>query len=187
MASLKERVPNPWRTRWQNAQFREAAFFVETGAMAGGRRVAVHEYPKRNVPYAEDMGKRANKFSVQGYLIGPKYLDAKDKLIEALEKDGPGILRLPLPYKMRDVMVMVQSYGLSETRERGGYCQIEMEFVEYGDPNYRSSTSTPAQIEQSAKAAESAVMGPPTKDTATEAAPYAKVAADADAYPEGAL
>jgi prophage DNA circulation protein len=178
MAKIKD-IHNPWRDRWQNAMFRGCGFFVETGTMAGGRRVALHQYPKRNVPYAEDMGKTANRFSVQGYLIGPNYLDAKDALIEALEKDGPGMLRLPLPYKMRDVQVMVQGYSVSENRERGGFCQVEMEFVEYGDPNYRTVTSTPAQIEQSAKQTESAVMGPPAPETAAEVAPYAKVAADA--------
>src|SRR4051812_26581932 len=98
-------IKNPWRDKWLQAQFRGARFFVENGVMAGGRRTALHEYPKRNVPYAEDMGKAANKFVVQGYLIGPNYLNDKDALIDALEKDGPGMLRLPLPYKMRDVEV----------------------------------------------------------------------------------
>ena len=88
------------------------------------------------------MGKQANRFSVSGYCIGPDYLDAKDALIEALEKDGPGMLRLPLPYKMRDVEVMVMSYTVAENRERGGMCALEMEFVEYGDPKY------PAQFNQ---------------------------------------
>ena len=43
-------------------------------------------------PYAEDMGRTANRFIVQGYLIGPNYLDLRDALITALEQDGPGIL-----------------------------------------------------------------------------------------------
>jgi prophage DNA circulation protein len=178
MSSIRD-IHNPWRDRWQQATFRGSRFFVENGSMAGGRRVALHQYPKRNVPYAEDMGKSANRFTVQGYLIGPNYLDDKDTLIEALEKDGPGMLRLPLPYKMRDVQVMVMGFTISEGRERGGMCQVEMEFVEYGDPNYRATTSTPAQIEQSAKGAESAVMGPPAPETKKQTAPYAKVAADA--------
>ena len=92
VVTLREKVPTPWRDKWQNAQFRGARFFVEQGAQMGGRRVALHQYPKRNVPYAEDMGKQANRFSVSGYCIGPDYLDAKDALIEALEKDGPGML-----------------------------------------------------------------------------------------------
>ena len=168
---------NPWRDRWQQATFRGASFFMETGGQAGGRRAALHEYPKRNVPYAEDMGRRANVYSVQGYLIGPIYLQLRDNLITALEKDGPGMLRLPLPYMMRDVKVLVQSYSITEARERGGMCTIEMQFVEYGDPNYRSTVSTPQEIQKSASAVEDNVIGPqqPNAETARQAAPYAQV------------
>src|SRR4051812_45354637 len=123
-------IHNPWRDKWQTATFRGATFFVETDVRGGGRRVALHQYPKRNTPYAEDMGHTANRFIVHGYLIGPDYLDLKNSLIDALEKDGPGMLRLPLPYQMADVNVMVQAYSITEARERGGACAVEMDFVE---------------------------------------------------------
>jgi len=181
MAPIRQ-FKNPWRDRWQQAQFRGEPFFVETGGQAGGRRVAVHEYPKRNVPYSEDMGRRATQYVVQGYLIGPRYLDAKDALITALDKDGPGMLRLPLPYMMRDVKVMVVSYSVTEARERGGTCVIEMQFVEYGDPSYRSTVSTPAEIQKSASSVENSVIGPqePSAETSQQAAPYARVYNGAD-------
>jgi hypothetical protein len=178
MAAIKD-IKNPWRAKWQQAQFRGVKFFVENGVMGGGRRVAMHEYPKRNVPYAEDMGKAANKYVVQGYLIGPNYLDDKDTLIEALEKDGPGMLRLPLPYKMRDVEVMVQSYSVTEARERGGMCMIDMSFVEYGNPVYRATVSTPGEIQKSATNVENNVIGPQRGDPSQQAAPYARVYEDA--------
>ena len=180
MTQIKS-IRNPWRDKWQNAKFRDAAFFVETGARAGGRRVALHEFPKRSIPYAEDMGRRANRFVVQGYLIGPNYLDLRDALITALEADGPGMLRLPLPYMMRDVQVMVQQYSATENRERGGMCMIDMEFVEYGTPLYRPTISTGAAVQQSANAVENTVLGPeqPTSDTAAQAAPYGQILQDA--------
>ena len=173
---------NPWRDRYKQAMFRGAMFHVENGGQAGGRRVALHEYPKRSVPYAEDMGKRANTYQVQGYLIGPIYLQLRDNLITAREKDGPGMLRLPLPYMMRDVKVMVQSYSVTESRERGGMCAIEMQFVEYGDPNYRPTISTAQEIGKSAAAVEDNVIGPqqPNAETAEQAAPYAQVYNDAN-------
>lgn len=164
-------LQNPWRARYQLAYFRSAYFHVETDARQGGRRVAVHQYPKRNTPYAEDMGRSANRFLVQGYLIGPTYWDAKNILITELEKDGPGRLRLPLPYQMADVTVMVMSYTVTEARERGGYCTIEMDFVEYGDPNYRQTVSTATQIDQSAGAVETQL----TEGATTAADPYAQV------------
>jgi prophage DNA circulation protein len=181
MSTIKT-VPNQpqWRTKYQTAWFRGISFHVETDVRAGGRRVALHQYPKRNVPYAEDMGRTARTFQVQGYLIGSTYLASKNSLIDALEEDGPGSLRLPMPYEMSDVTVMVQSYSISETREKGGYCAIDMTFVEYGDPNYRSNVSTPAQIEQSAQKVEQNVMSDADQKTLDQVKPYSAVYKSAD-------
>ena len=172
MAAIRD-FHNPWRDKYKQARFRGALFFVETGGRGGGRRVALHQYPKRNTPYAEDMGRTANRFLVQAYLIGPNYLDLKDALIDALEADGPGMLRLPLPYKMSDVQVMVQSYSVSEAREKGGFCTFDMDFVEYGDPVWRETVSTTGEIQKSANAVEESVIG--NELTGQKAVPYAKV------------
>lgn len=175
---------NPWRDKYTNATFRNQLFFVETNVRAGGRRVALHQYPKRNTPYAEDMGRAANRFQVQGYLITgkqmPNYLAFKDQLITALEQDGPGWLSLPLEYQMQDTFVMVMSYSVTETRELGGYCIIQMEFSEYGDPSYRQVISTEGEIAKSATAVEDDVIGPdlttdPQSPQVEQAAPYAGV------------
>jgi hypothetical protein len=195
------KVKNPWRDKWQTALFRDAMFFVETDARTGGRRVALHQYPKRNTPYAEDMGRSANKFVVQGYLIGPVYLDLKDNLVTALEKDGPGWLRLPLPFQMSDQYVMVMSYSVTQAREKGGFCAIDMEFVEYGDPAYRQVVSTTDEINKSATNLEDNTIGPklntigpqqpapgdailtdtsvPGDAILTDTAPYAQIYSDA--------
>lgn len=165
----------PWRQKWQQASFRGVPFFVEGSSQAGGRRVALHEYPKRDTPYAEDMGRAAKRFPVSGYLIGPDYLDDKDALIEALEKAGPGMLRLPVPYKLQDVEVMVASFSVTESRERGGFCTVEMDFLEYGDPAYRKTSSSPEAINSSARGVEQSVAGDATRSTGTEAAPYLKL------------
>jgi prophage DNA circulation protein len=176
MVAIRD-IHNPWRDKFQRAKFRNAIFYVEADVRAGGRRVALHQYPKRNIPYAEDMGHTANTFTVQGFLItlDGTYLDLKNQLIDALEQDGPGMLRLPLPYQMSDVQVMVQAYSITESRDKGGMCAVEMSFVEYGDPAYRTTISTPAQIQQSAANVESNVMGPPAPDTVQQAQPYTDV------------
>lgn len=168
--------PQNWRHKYQQASFRGAIFFVDTDARSGGRRVAPHEYPKRNTGYAEDMGKRTPRFIVQGYLLGHEawgaasnfpqgtntglvnYLDLKDALIDALEADGPGMLRLPLPYRMQDVNVMVQQYTVTESREKGGFCAVEMDFLEYGDPNFRQQVATASAVDQAATNMETAML-----------------------------
>ena len=58
-----------WRQYLKPAMFRNARFHVETGVRESGRRVVNHEFPKRDVPYAEDMGRRARELTVRGYII----------------------------------------------------------------------------------------------------------------------
>jgi prophage DNA circulation protein len=174
MSTIKQ-MHTPWRDKYKTASFRGMEFHVETDGRGGGRRVALHQYPKRNTPYAEDMGRTANRFLVQGYLIGRDYLDRKEDLITALEMDGPGMLRLPMPYQGSDVQVMVQSYSISESREKGGFCTIDMDFVEYGDPVWRANVSTPGEIQKSANNVEQDVVGNETAKYARAAVPYAKV------------
>ena len=64
-----ERKGSPWRKDLQPASFRGAFFHVETNSKENGRRIVVHEFPKKDLPYAEDMGRRAYEFSVRGYCI----------------------------------------------------------------------------------------------------------------------
>jgi prophage DNA circulation protein len=129
-------IHNPWRDSMQVARFRGATFHVDTDARSGGRRNVLHVYPKRNEPYAEDMGRAPITFSIQAYLIGPNYLVLKDILISALEEDGPGTLQLPFPYAGQNIEVMAGPYTITESREKGGFCQCEMAFVEYGKPGF---------------------------------------------------
>lgn len=144
---------NPWRDRWQQASFRGAIFYCEHDARASGRRVAVHEYPKRDTPYSEDMGKRAVRHPISAYLVGPNYVGERDSLISALEREGPGMLIHPLLGQMQ---VICETYTVTETREKGGFCQFEMLFVEAGSDAGSSPTqSTSAAATQSASTASS--------------------------------
>jgi prophage DNA circulation protein len=160
MGTIRD-IHNPWRDQMQPASFRGAMFHVDIGARNGGRRVALHEYPKRNDPYAEDMGRRARRFTIQGYLIGPNYLDLKNALLDALDADGPGTLRLPFTIRGGtggDMEVMNVQYSVTEARERGGVCTVDMDFVEAGKPgNAQPKTSSPAAIMSSSLTMESAV------------------------------
>lgn len=149
MASfIEKQSPQPWRKQLTPATFRGAMFHVEAGGPASGRRISLHEYPKKSEPYAEDMGRRARRYSVIGYLIGPNYLDAKKQLINALETQGPGQLKLPT---MAAIKVACEQYSITETRERGGWCACDMQFVEAGaSPNTAVAQSTQLNVNTNA-------------------------------------
>ena len=128
-------LPSHWRERLTPAWFGNAEFHVEVGGKASGRRIALHEFPKRNLPYAEDMGRRAVRWTVQGYIIvSPRetdYIPARNDLIAELEADGPAYLKLPTHAPM---LCMCDQYRVDETRERGGIAVFDMVFVERGVP-----------------------------------------------------
>jgi prophage DNA circulation protein len=126
-------IAYPWREGLRPASFRGASFRIEVQGQAGGRRVALHEYPKRDTPYGEDMGRRATRYRVTGYLVGPNYTRERDRLTAALDAAGPGTLVLPVLSAME---VMCDGYQVSEFREKGGWCAFEMSFVEAGTPGF---------------------------------------------------
>lgn len=135
----------PWAIR--QASFRGALFYVEVGGKASGRRIVEHEYPKRDDPYAEDMGRRAKRFAITAYIIQspflPNYTLYRDRLIRELETEGSGTLVLPtLPPET----VVVDTYSVTERRERGGMCEFEIIFFEAGTPVHAiEDTSTRVQ------------------------------------------
>jgi prophage DNA circulation protein len=132
MATIQEISPAPWRLRLLPASFSGVPYHVEHQARSSGRRIVMHEYPKRNTPYAEDMGKHAIRYQVTGYLIGPSYHLAKLALITVLENTTGGLL--VDPYLVTPMMAVCERYSVTEVRERGGYCTFDMMFAEAGNP-----------------------------------------------------
>lgn len=135
MTSIRD-IHNPWRDVMRPAFFRGATFHVDVSNRSGGRRQVVHTYPKRNIPYTEDMGRAPVAFQITGYCIGPNYLILRDALIAALEEDGAGTLQVPWPVLGQNMDVVAGPYSMAESREKGGFCTFEMEFTEAGKPGF---------------------------------------------------
>lgn len=137
MASIRD-IHNVWRDNLVPASFRGVVFHVEQSSRASGRRVVLHQYPKRNLPFAEDMGRDAVKWTFSAYLIlrdkgpGVANLVAQTQLLLlALEADDAGLLIHP---SIGTMMVVCQTYSYQDQRQRGGFVQFDMTFVEAGAP-----------------------------------------------------
>lgn len=141
-----------WRDRMLPAHFDGRMFHVDSGSRESGRRIVVHEFPKKEDCYSEDMGKKAVQFSVRGYCIvyphddsgapdlyRTDYQIARDKLQERLETGNPGVLQLPTFAPMK---VKCQRYRMTEEEKYGGYCVFDMQFVEAGVQPFMSNTDT---------------------------------------------
>lgn len=149
MATIQEISPAPWRMRLLPASYAGVQFHVEQQGRSGGRRVVLHEYPKRDQPYAEDMGRSAFRYQMTGYILGPSYHQGKKALMDAL--DSRESASLVDPYLAEPKMCICERYSVSETRERGGYCQFEMTFVELGAPgNTPEQTDSKTQLQGAA-------------------------------------
>ena len=170
-------IENPWRALLlsEQASFRGVVFHVENGGRSSGRRTVVHEYPKRNEPYAEDMGLSARRFQFSGYLVYRPhkstntnallydYVDQRKALYEALEKDDVGKLVHPV-FAPGGMLAMVERYSMTESRERGGFTQFEMQFVEGGKvvSAFGVSSDTANVVSNIAKSAENLWTGATT-------------------------
>jgi prophage DNA circulation protein len=136
------------------AFFRMAPFHVDANSRTSGRRVVLHEFPKRDTPYAEDMGRSARRFPVTGYVIGPDYQIWRELLVLALEAEGPGLLILPTLLQRDTILVQPREYTVRETRQAGGMAEFEMQFVEAGETGFSSDIGSQEQANAAANDAE---------------------------------
>lgn len=118
-----------WREQYQRGSFRGADFRTEYHERSGGRRVVSHEFPGRDDPVTEDLGRAQRNFSIDCWVAGAEYRADRDALIDALEAFGPGLLVHPFHGSMN---VNVLAYRQTEDTEEGGMCRFTIDFVESG-------------------------------------------------------
>lgn len=120
----------PWILQLRAGSFRGAPFEIDSHDYEGGRRIANHVFPYKDLAYTEDLGKKQRQFTINAYIIGQNYFGARKKLIEALETEGPGIL--VHPYLNGNKNVVVDEFKLTETTSDGGIVKFSITFKETG-------------------------------------------------------
>lgn len=138
-----------WKEKQRAATFRGSQFYVDSGERQGGRQTVMHEFPyATKAPFSEDLGIKARKFTVEGYVVGIDYEELKDGLIDALENEGPGELVHPF-FGTRRVVVL--DYRVRETRADGGMATFSMEFHETSAGNELPHSEIDAVTDVTAK------------------------------------
>jgi prophage DNA circulation protein len=128
-----------YREQLQPAKFREVPFHVKAAETTVGRRVVVHEFPNKELPLPEDMGKKGSEFVVNGFIIGDDYIDDMKRLIDALTQPGPGTLVHPTLGSLQ--VVLAHPGQLREQFiEHRGQVTFSLKFVEASDAAQPSTT-----------------------------------------------
>ena len=144
-----------WRDQLRPSTFRGVPFFVDSHTLAGGRRAMQHQYPLRDVPYVEDLGRKAGQHRLQLYVLGPDYMAARDRLLEALNAAGPATLVHPYLGSKR---VVVSDVSMRESTRKGGIATFSVTFLETGEqPRPDTLAHTPTRVFASSLAADEAL------------------------------
>lgn len=142
-----------WHFSIRPASFRGVPFKVAEDEATFGRRTVPHEYPLRDVPYTEDMGRKVRRYSVSAYVIGSDFMAQRDRLLTALEQGGSGTLIHPF-YGSLTVNVD-GDITFRHSRDNGGMCEISLKFIESGQLSYPTAGGATAQnVENAADAAD---------------------------------
>ena len=114
-----------WKDKLQTASFRGVEFGVKDASFTGGRRSVIHEFPQKDIPYTQDMGRKAKEFSISAFVVDEDYFGNRDELINALDKKGPGELVHPYYGKIK---VQCTGFSVRESFDNGGMAEFSITF-----------------------------------------------------------
>lgn len=143
-----------WRDEYRRASFRDVEFDALNLEDGVGRRTAEHVYPHRDLPYVEDLGRKAAEFTLEGVIVGPEYIAQKNALVAACEKPGSGVLIHPTRGAL---LVVCRGLRTRETADKGGSFEISLLFQEAGRLEFPTVTvDTVGAAELAAEAVDTA-------------------------------
>lgn len=140
----------------RKASFRGVEFNVTQGDLGVGRRTQTNEYPLRDIPFVEDLGRSVRTFSLSGFFVGESYLDDWQKLQKALETEGSGELIHPWLGRKLVIATGVANVSFSVVKN---YIEFSVTFTESGELIYpNASVDTKAKTVQSAHKLKKAIL-----------------------------
>lgn len=138
-----------WRDELHPASFRGVPFHVDSDSMPVGRRTQVHEYPQRDKPLVEDLGRVTREIKMAAFVIGEDFLIKRDDLLNALDKPGAGELIHPWYGRL---MVTATGCSVGHERREGGMARFDLVFVEDGEKGFPAGVpNTARQLEESSE------------------------------------
>lgn len=139
-----------WRDDLLPASFRGISFLIPQASVPVGQKGQLHEYPQRDEPFFEQLGKQAQVHTMTAWVIGDDCFERRDKLLEALQTPGPGELVHPWLGRMQ---VKVGDCKLAHELTSGGMVSFDLTF--YPDKPLTFPTAKVNSQQQVVKASDS--------------------------------
>jgi prophage DNA circulation protein len=155
-----------WDDSLHPAAWRDIPFHAVNAPCELGRRVAIHEYPLREEPETQDLGRKIRKYNFEAFLLGDDALAQRDKFETALDKSGEGILVHPYYGSIRAQLIDARPIYKANKRRKVGY---SLSFVEAGKKQFPlSETDTLTAVEKAVDEGLNAVKNSFEKDFITK-------------------
>ena len=139
-----------WRDQMLPASFRGINFLIPQASVPVGMKVQLHEFPQRDEPYAEQMGKQAQVHRLVCWIIGDDCFERRDKFMEAVQTPGAGELVHPWLGRMQ---VKAGEAELTHDFKQGGMAAFAVTF--YPDIPLKFPTAKVNTQQQVVKASDS--------------------------------
>src|SRR5262245_34789742 len=110
------------------ASWKGMEFYVDTSSDTFGRRGDVYEYPLSDDIGYVDLGRKARRFKLEGYLLGSNQLQDAERIVREAESGGTGTLVHPL-YGENNV-ACVELTTTADYRRDIKRTKLSFEFVE---------------------------------------------------------
>ena len=120
------------------ASFRGVPFEVTASGIRAGRRTVVHEYPQRDKPYVEDIGRASRQITLEVFVVGDDYIVRAKKLLGAIEQPGAGTLVHPWLGEMRVTLSAVSELKFDNAL---GQASVTFTATEAGELEFPSGDS----------------------------------------------
>lgn len=116
------------------AKWKSVPFHIDEAAGEFGRRNVLHEYPGRNKPFGEDLGRAPRRVSMTAFFLGDENASAMDRalsLLIVMEQAGPGELIHPWLGQLPS-MQLANPGKVQFPKVDGGRISVQLDLVEAG-------------------------------------------------------
>lgn len=129
------------------ASFRGVKFFIEKAELSAGRRTQVHEYPLRDKPFVEDLGRATRTITITAFVIGSDFIEQAKALLGAVETPGSGQLVHPWLGEMKVTATAASKLSFDN---RARIASITLTFTESGDLSFPSAAKDKSMLSKMA-------------------------------------